>query len=86
LTTETETALRLDERTTESVCTLAFELEISEELEQALRSEHMRLNAEANPTPIEWDRFMEATLLIGLDELKRIDALKALDLIAGLEE
>ena len=78
----TETVL--NERPAESTCTLA--LEISEELEQALRSEHACLNGQSNSAPIEWDRFMEATLLIGLDELKRIDALKALDLIAGLEE
>jgi hypothetical protein len=72
----------LNERPAESACTLA--LEISEELEQALRSEHMRLSTEANP-PIDWDRFMEATLLIGLDKLKRIPALEALDRIDALE-
>ena len=75
----------LNERTTESACPLALELEISEELEQALRSEHVRLSGEANPTPIEWDRFMEATLVIGLDELKRIPALEALEKLENLE-
>jgi len=73
----------LNERPAESTSMLA--LEISEELEQALRSEHVRLSGEANPTPIEWDRFMEATLVIGLDELKRIPALEALEKLENLE-
>ena len=42
----------LNERTTESACALA--LEVSEELEQALRSQHMRLSGETNPRLIGW--------------------------------
>jgi hypothetical protein len=60
-------------------------VEVSEELEQALRSEHACLNGQSNSAPIEWDRFMEATLVIGLDELKRIPALEALERIDRLE-
>jgi hypothetical protein len=78
----TETAL--DERTTKSACALALELEISEELEQALRSEHARLIIQSKTT-LEWDRFLQACLIIGLDELKRIPALEALERIDALE-
>jgi len=81
LPTETETVL--DERTTESACALA--LEISEQLEQALRSEHMRLSAEANPTAIEWDLFLAGCLTIGLDRLTRMSALEVLERIDRLE-
>jgi hypothetical protein len=77
----TETVL--NERTTDSTQSLV--VEISEELEQGLRSEHMRLSAEANPTPIDWDRFLQVCLIIGLDELKRIPALEALECIDRLE-
>jgi hypothetical protein len=61
-------------------------VEVSEELEQALRSEHMRLSVEANPTPIGWDPFLEVCILIGLDELKRIPTLEALEKLESLEE
>jgi hypothetical protein len=81
LTVETINTV-LDERSAESTCPLV--VEISEELEQALRSEHMRLSRDANPA-LAWDRFLEAYLIIGLDELKRIPALEALERIDRLE-
>jgi hypothetical protein len=80
LTTETA----LDERTSES--TRALAVEIAEEELQALRSQHARLSAEANPRLIGWGLFLAGCLIIGLDELKRIPALEALeriDLIDG---
>jgi hypothetical protein len=60
-------------------------VEVSEELERALRSQHMRLSAEATPTLIGWDLFLAGCLAIGLDQLQRIPALEVLELIDGLE-
>jgi hypothetical protein len=60
-------------------------VELSEELEQAQRSEHMRLSAEANPTLIGWDLFLAGCLIIGLDELKHHTAEEALERIDALE-
>ena len=72
----TETVL--NERPAESRQALA--LEISEELEQALRSEHARLIFQSKTT-LEWNRFLQAYLIIGLDELKHHTAEEALELI-----
>ena len=73
----------LDERPAESTYPLV--VEFSEELEQALRSEHERLNGQSNPAPIEWDRFLRACLIIGLDELEHHAAEEALERIDRLE-
>ena len=72
----------LNERPAES--TQALALEISEELERTLRSEHERLSRDANPA-LAWDRFLQACLIIGLDELKHHTAEEALDRIVTLE-
>ena len=77
----TETVL--NERPAESTHPLV--VEISEELEQALRSEHVRLSAEANPTLIGWDLFLAGCLIIGLDRLAQISAEEALEGIDRLE-
>ena len=74
----------LNERTTESACPLALELEISEELEQALRSQHERLSRDANPA-LAWNRFLHGCLAIGLDRLQRIPALEVLDRIDRID-
>ena len=80
----TETVL--NERPAESTHPLVVEMvEISEELEQALRSQHARLSTEANPTLIGWDLFLAGCLAIGLDRLQRIPALEALERIDRLE-
>jgi len=73
----------LNERPAESTCPLV--VEVSEELEQALRSEHARLSGEANPTAIEWDLFLEVCILIGLDELKHHTTEEAFEFIDRLE-
>ena len=73
----------LNERPAESTCPLV--VEVSEEFEQALRSEYRRLSAEANPTAIEWDLFLEVCILIGLDELKHHTTEEAFELIDQLE-
>ena len=73
----------LDERPAESTCPLV--VEISEELEQALRSEHARLIIQSKAT-LEWDRFLQACLIIGLDELKHHTAEEALEKLESLEE
>jgi hypothetical protein len=70
------------ERPAESACALA--LEISEELEQSLRSQHARLSTQSKTT-LEWDRFLQACLIIGLDELKHHTAEEALECIDALE-
>jgi hypothetical protein len=76
----TETVL--DERPAESTCPLV--VEISEELEQALRSEHVRLSRDANPA-LAWDRFLHGCVAIGLDQLQRIRAPEVFELIDRLE-
>ena len=82
----TETVL--NERPAESTHPLVVDavvVEISEELEQALRSEHIRLSGEANPALIGWDLFLAGCLAIGLDRLQRIPALEVLERIDRLE-
>ena len=78
--TETETVL--NERPAESAHSLV--VEVSEELEQALRSQHARLIIQSKTT-LEWDRFLQACLIIGLDELKHHTAEEALERIDALE-
>lgn len=76
----TETVL--NERPAESTHPLV--VEISEELEQALRSQHAGLSSQSKTT-LEWDRFLQACLIIGLDELKHYAAEEALERIDRLE-
>lgn len=42
-------------------------VEVSEELADALRAEHSRLG---NPSPLDFAKFLNVTLLIGLDDMK----------------
>jgi hypothetical protein len=49
-----------------------------------LRSEHERLSRDANPA-LAWDRFLHGCVAIGLDQLQRIRAPEALELIERLE-
>ena len=72
----------LNERPAESTYPLV--VEVSEELEQALRSEHERLSRDANPALV-WNRFLHGCLAIGLDQLQRIPALEVLERIDRLE-
>jgi TATA-binding protein-associated factor Taf7 len=72
----------LNERPAESTCPLV--VEISEELEQALRSQHERFSRATNPA-LAWDRFIHGCVAIGLDQLQRIRAPEALELLERLE-
>jgi len=72
----------LNERPAESTRPLV--VEVSEELERALRSEHARLSRDANPA-LAWDRFLHGCFAIGLDELKHHTAEEALEHIDRLE-
>ena len=58
-------------------------LELEEEFTAALKVEYERLG---NPFCTAWDEFVSMVVSIGIDQLKRIDASKALDLILGPEE
>ena len=49
-----------------------------------LRSEHERLSRDANPA-LAWDRFLHGCVAIGLDQLQRIRAPEAIELIDRLE-
>jgi hypothetical protein len=83
ITNNLPTETVLDERPAESTYPLV--VEISEELEQALRSEHVRLSRDANPA-LAWDRFIRRCVAIGLEQLQRISALEVFERIDRLED
>lgn len=55
-------------------------LELPAQAVELLRSEHERLSRDANPA-LAWNRFLHECILLGLDEIKQLNAEEALALV-----
>ena len=68
----------------EATSAKTISVELEDELVKRFEAEHK--GPCGNPGSLHWDRFLSVVLAVGVDELRKIDSEKALDLIAALEE
>lgn len=68
----------------EATASETISVELPAQAIKRLRSEHERLSRDTDPA-LAWDRFLHGCVAIGLDQLQRIRASEALELIERLE-